>query len=119
MKISRPGDDDRKIYKKADGSVVEKIVAALLEEQVDSLAWYHSILPPGSGRDVHVHIHLSEVYYFLTEGHMQINGEDYTFTPRTLVIAEPGEPHNAYAKETISELLSVKIPNIEGDRLTV
>ncbi len=76
-------------------------------------------IPPSGKAQAHFHENVTEIFYFLGKGIININEKLYEVNSGDLVIVEPNEAHWVKSGETSLQIVVFKFPNIPEDKTLV
>jgi quercetin dioxygenase-like cupin family protein len=71
----------------------------------------------GESMPAHHHERLTEVFYPLSEGNMEINGESLRIVPGTIIVCEPGDVHGIECVEEDFSILVIKVNSRPDDMI--
>jgi len=115
MKIVRRRDtanEDRD-----DGRTITRLLSDYEVSCPDSLSMIVSDIPAGCVEDKHYHSESLEMFYYLTPGSVEIDGEIYSLDIGDLVVLEKEDVHQIRAQENM-QILVIRVPDAD-DKVVV
>ena len=114
MKLIKPSN----IKKEDRGGYFRKILLdQKFRKNIKSLGllWVKILAKRTSQR--HMHKTLYEIFYFLGNGTLGVNGKKYKLKKDYVAVIEPNEAHWVRAGEKPLELIAIKIPHNREDKI--
>lgn len=84
---------------------------------VKDMLLYGAAIPQGRTAKAHKHDMIEELFVFLSSGQAKINGKVEEFEQGDIAVMEPGDVHEFHAKDGNMNLLGLKLPGTDDDRV--
>jgi quercetin dioxygenase-like cupin family protein len=107
MKIIRRKEID--IKHRPDGRVVNYYPAIDMPPDTKQIGFITVDTPKGCVEDLHTHPVSTEIFYHLTPGKVEVNGEVQELEAGDIIILEPGDKHKQTADNDI-KIVALRIP---------
>jgi hypothetical protein len=115
MKIFK--SNELKTDKRPDGRKIKQIGTISLNQKADNLHFLEAYHPSNFTEGQHGHKKSYEIFYFFDPAKYEINGEIYEINNGDIVVLEPGDKHGALEKNNETNILVIRIPWIEDDKI--
>lgn len=87
------------------------------KEPIRDMLLYGAAIPHGRRATAHSHREIEELFIFLSGGRAKVNGLMETFEQGDIAVMEPGDVHELHAKDGNMNLLGLKLPGKDDDRV--
>ena len=116
MKIIRKKDLESQ--KRPDGRLVTYYPPFDIPEKTKQIGFITATTPKNCNEDKTKHPISTEIFYHLTPGQVEINGNIYDLDAGDIVIIEPGDVHKQLAPENDIDIIVLRIP-LSTDKVVV
>ena len=109
MKIIRKSEVNKE--SRPDGRTIQKFISENIDGLAGSYLMLTSEITEGVNEPTHYQTDSTEIFYYLTPGNINIEGEEYSLSEGDVVVLEKGDVHSIQAKSDM-KLLVIKIPDL-------
>ena len=100
-----------------DGRIIKQIGTVNLNQKTDNLHFLEAYHPNNFTEGQHGHEKSYEIFYFFDQARYEINEKTYEINKGDIVVLEPGDKHGALEKNNETNILVIRIPWIEDDKI--
>ncbi len=102
---------------KRDGYIRETLLRREFERPIGNMGIFRVKIPQGGEARAHFHRESLEIFIFLNEAILTVNGKEYEAARGDVAVIEAGEVHSVRNKgNSETSLIVIKLPNVPGDK---
>lgn len=114
MKIIRFNEVE--VQARPDGRTVRKLINHELGREFSSYQMLYVVHPANFREALHCHERSYEIFRFLDRANYWVNGKDYVFDEKDMVVLEPGDVHGATPIGNEVRIEVYQVPAITDDK---